>query len=280
MKAIANRSIILDSRIIHDEEKLRSHLNTILSDENGAKIISELAESRGLIAQGDIGNISKKKDALILFEKLLTNDVFFQNKKHQWNKKKDEDVWQIFFEENKWIFGYGLEYVFNAPIDKEKFEQVLKGSNFLEPGKRPDGILKTLGIAHFLNIVEIKTHKQPLISSQMYRDSNVWPASDHLTGAVSQCQQYVRSSTRNLHEVFELKDNQGNRTDEEIFCFNPKCFLIIGNMDEEFSDEHGKILNPDKLSCFEYFRKNLLIPEIITFDQLYYRAKNIIESNS
>ena len=280
LKSISNKSIILDSNIIQNEDELRAHLNTILADEKGLKIIAELATSRGLIAEGDIGNIENKRESLKIFEGLLYDDAFFQKKKKEWTKVKDEDVWQYFFESNKWIFGYGLEYVFNAPISKEKFEQTLSGSNFLEHGKRPDGILKTLGLTQFLNIIEIKTHKKDLLDDKLYRDSGVWRISQELAGAISQCQQYVRSSFRNLEEFFELKDKQGNRTNEEIYCFSPKCFLIIGSMSKDFVDDQGKVINPDKLSCFEYFRKNIFTPEIITFDQLYFRAKNIVEHNS
>lgn len=280
LKSITNRSIILDSSIVKNEEELRKHLVTILADENGLKIISELAASKGLIAEGDIGNISKKKESLELFKNLLFDDSFFAEKKKEWNKAKNEDVWQKFFEDNKWIFGYGLEYVFNAPISKEKFEQTIKGSNFTDSGKRPDGILKTLGMTQFLNIVEIKTHEKKLLNEEMYRTSKVWQISSELVGAVSQCQQYVRTSIRNLDEFFDIKDDKGNRTSEEVFSFSPKCFLIIGDMRKEFSDKDGRIQNPDKLSCFEYFRKNILIPEIITFDQLYFRAKNIIDQSS
>ncbi|MBU1085617.1 MAG: Shedu immune nuclease family protein [Candidatus Beckwithbacteria bacterium] len=279
LKSIANRSILLDSQIIHDEESLRAHLNTLLSDEKGLKMLAELATSKGIISEGDIGNISKKREALDIFKKLLSNNEFFALKKKEWGKSKDEDVWQKFFEDNKWIFGYGLEYVFNAPIDKNKFEQTLKGNNFLEFGKRPDGVLKTLGIVQFLNIVEIKTNKKPLMDENMYRSSQVWQPSSELSGAVSQSQQYIRASIKNLTELIELKDVDGNRTGKEIFVFNPKCFLIIGDMHNEFIDGEKRVLNPDKLACFEYYRKNLFTPEIITFDQLYFRAKNIIEGS-
>lgn len=279
LKSIANKSIILDSEIVKEPKKVKTYLDTIASDKMGMKLLGEVAESKGMLAEGDIGNLSKKKESLELFKQLLTNNETFSAKKTEWAKEKDEDVWQHFFEENKWIFGYGLDYVFNEPISERRLEQVLKGSTFLESGKRPDGILKTLGIIQFLNIVEIKTPQKPLMKTAAYRDQT-WPVSSELSSAVSQCQQYERASVQTLNEFFELKDEEGNRTSEEVFNFNPKCFLVIGNMSNEFSNEEGKILNPDKLSCFEYYRKNLLIPEIITFDQLYYRAKGIIEQSS
>lgn len=37
-------------------------------------------------------------------------------------------------------------------------------------------------------------------------------------------------------------------------------------------------VNEDKFSSFELFRRNLFNPEIITFDELYERAKHILNS--
>ncbi len=275
LNSINNRALVLDSNIVKDPSKLQNHLNTILADERGLAILSEVAKSKGLIFENDIGNIKRKREALELFAELLGNDSFFEEQKKDLEKNRDEGVWQSFFEKNKWIFGYGLEYIFNAPIKKEKYEQTLIGANFLSSGKRPDGILKTLGLTQFLNIVEIKTHKHNILENNEYR-AKAWRISSELSGAIAQCQQYVHNSMKNLQEYIELKDLKGNRINEEVFNFQPKCFLVIGNMHREFV-KNGKVLNPDRLSCFECFRKNLLSPQIITYDQLYYRAKYIIE---
>lgn len=278
LSSIGNGALVLDSTIIDNPEALKKHLNTIIADPKGMKILQEVAESKESISQGDIKNIGLKKEVVEMFRKLLDDSRFFKEKKEEWGKSKDEDVWQYFFEQNKWIFGYGLEYVFNAPINKEKFEKTLSGSSFNEPGKRPDGILKTKGAVQFLNIAEIKKHNSPLLEEREYRTS-VWAISGELAGAVSQCHQYIRTSSEKLEEVTELKERDGTRTGEEVFRFSPKCFLIIGSFEKEFIGEDGKVLNPDKLSNFEYFRKNTLNPEIITFDELYQRAKNIIEKH-
>ena len=42
-------------------------------------------------------------------------------------------------------------------------------------------------------------------------------------------------------------------------------------------EENG--INEDKFSSFELFRRNMVNPEIITFDELYERTKNIIVHN-
>ena len=45
----------------------------------------------------------------------------------------------------------------------------------------------------------------------------------------------------------------------------------------EFLTENG--INKDKLRSFELFRKNISSPEIITFDELYERARFIVLHN-
>jgi hypothetical protein len=59
-----------------------------------------------------------------------------------------------------------------------------------------------------------------------------------------------------------------------VFLYQPKAFLIIGSL-EQFKTEHG--INEDKYSSFELFRKHITNPEIITFDELFERARYIVE---
>jgi len=51
--------------------------------------------------------------------------------------------------------------------------------------------------------------------------------------------------------------------------------LLIGSL-EEFKGEHG--INEDKFSSFELFRRGMHNPEILTFDELFERAKHIIKN--
>ena len=54
--------------------------------------------------------------------------------------------------------------------------------------------------------------------------------------------------------------------------YNPKGFILIGNQSEFIKDEK---INEIKYSSFEMFRKNLKNIEILTYDELYQRAKFI-----
>lgn len=100
--------------------------------------------------------------------------------------------------------------------------------------------------------------------------------SDDLSGAVAQVQGTVASAVKELSDKLEIKDHQGNPTGERIFNYQPKSFLVIGDL-SEFMTEHG--VNEDKLRSFELYRRNIISPEIITFDELYERARFIVEYN-
>ena len=73
----------------------------------------------------------------------------------------------------------------------------------------------------------------------------------------------------------EIKDEFGSLTGEQLYLYSPKSFLLIGSL-QEFMEENG--INEDKFSSFELFRRNIINPEIITFDELYERAKNIVNN--
>lgn len=215
------------------------------------------------IGEQDLIAIGYRKKQLEIYRELLeSNDVA-------------ESDWQKFFEKNTWIFGYGLSYIFQTSLDDKKMEQVVKGYDFNNGGKRVDGLLKTAGIINSLCFVEIKTHKTILLSNNPYR-KGCWAVSAELSGAVAQIQNTVSLATKNIYDKIQIKDDKGNLTGEEIFNFHPKSFLIVGKLDE-FTNEYG--VNSDKYRSFELFRKNVFSPEIITFDELYERAKFIVSQH-
>jgi len=246
-----------------DDSNVRQYLN------NNPELIKSIVENE--IEENDLIALSYRKKQLEEFEKLLNNETYF-NKKVIGNQK--EAVWQNFFEKNTWIFGYGLSYIFQTSLDDKKIEQVVRGYDFNSSGKRVDGLLKTSGFINSLCFVEIKTHETKLLNVE-YRN-NCWNISKELSGAIAQIQNTVSLSTQNIHDKIQLEDNKGNPTGEEVFNFHPKSFLVVGKLDE-FKSEHG--VNSHKYRSFELFRKNIVSPEIITFDELYERAKYIVANS-
>lgn len=223
----------------------------------------------------DLINFGYRKKQLEIFDKLLSNSEFFNEFKTKLEEESgknvsEEQVWQKFFEKNTWILGYGLDYIFNSELDSKKLEQVTSGSNFNSGGKRTDALLKSLGAINSLCFCELKLSNEPLLKQvkNPYRGES-WQISDALAGAIAQVQRTVHKAVKDFSTKTEIKDKQDNLTGETLYFYNPKAFVLIGNLNEFMVD--GKI-NEIKFSSFEMFRKSLKNIEIITYDELYERA--------
>jgi hypothetical protein len=219
--------------------------------QNAADFIKQLATDNRI--QDDIFALGAKRTALKEFQDLMEQDA-------------KEQSWQNFFENNTWIFGFGLNYVF---LDKvgTKFEQVTTGYDYETKGKRADGLARTRAkISNFV-LIEIKTAKTKLLKHNEYRPG-VWQASQELSGAIAQCQKTSYEFTNKILKS-DLRDNDGYSSGEVIYNIQPKSYLVAGNL--------GEIANHDgKITSFELLRRNTGSPEIITFDELYYRAENLV----
>ena len=233
-----------------------------------ASIIQSQITTRDVIAFG------YRKRQLEIFDRLLNDANYFDKVMREKNLKR-EAVWQKFFETNPWIFGYGLGYIFLSNLNEQKLEQVVQGYSLNQHGKRIDAVMKTKGIISNLCFVEIKTNVTKLLEDRPYRPGCYAPSKD-LSGAVAQVQGSVADATKSLANKISVFDALGNQTGETIYNYQAKSFLVIGSLDE-FLGEFG--INEDKLRSFELFRKNIISPEIITFDELYERAKFIVEFN-
>ncbi len=253
----------------------------ILTKAQALKIISEHPEiSREIIeneiTKKDIVNLGYRKKQLDIFEKLLKDQHYFNKaRENLGTNKRDEDVWQSFFEINTWILGYGLDFVFNASLENTKLEQVVSGYSFNSSGKRIDALLKRKGLINSLCFVEIKTHKTALLKKVKvpYRTES-WAISEDVAGGLSQVQRTIQKSIENIKTKTQIKNNEGYLSGEEVFLYQPKSFLIIGTL-SEFKNEEG--INEDKFSSFELFRRNIVNPEVLTFDELFERAKFIVK---
>lgn len=231
---------------------------------------------RSEITKGDVIALGYRKKQLEVFSRLLSDRDYFNGLKLQKKCRGDESLWQMYFEKNQWVFGYGLNYVFVTGFEERKLEQIVRGADVLHKGKRVDALMKTIGAVSSLCFVEIKTHETPLLDSASYR-SGCWAVSRELAGAVAQVQGTVATAVRNLSETLRPVNVTGDPTGEEIFSFQPRAFLVIGSL-SEFVTEHG--VNSEKLRSFELYRRNLVGVDIFTFDELYERTQFIVEGNA
>ncbi|MER6209289.1 hypothetical protein [Streptomyces sp. NPDC001642] len=59
----------------------------------------------------------------------MTDQDLFERERERGLAAGPEAVWQGFFEENPWIFGYGLNLVAGEPLDDGKLERITTGAN-------------------------------------------------------------------------------------------------------------------------------------------------------
>lgn len=228
---------------------------------------------RAALTKQDVVAIGYRKAQLKVFEKLLTDPSYFDRVKAQ-KGCSDEALWQRFFEKNPWIFGYGLSYVYLSGLDQKKLEQVVSGYSAFQRGKRIDALLRSRGVISTLCFVEIKTHRTPLLGSSAYR-SGCWAPSRELAEGIAQVQGTVALATDSLRKLSGL-DESGNPIGEETYRYLPKSFLVVGNL-SAFVTENG--VNEERHRSFELLRRNTVSPEVITFDELYERARFIVQQH-
>lgn len=230
-------------------------MGLLLRSDRGASLLKKLANAPEL--QHDIYAVGAKRSALQSFEHMLSEPT-------------NEPTWQTFFETNPWVFGYGLTFVFLDKVNT-KLESNTSGSTFDRSGKRTDALLRTRAAVSQYVLVEIKRADTKLLQSHPYRPG-CWGVSAELSQAVTQVQKTVFEFSQS-HFRDTPKNAQGDNLDDAIYAIEPRSYLVVGDQ-SQIKD------NNDKISCFELYRKNIATPEIITFDELFERARFIVESLS
>ncbi|MEZ5236134.1 MAG: Shedu immune nuclease family protein [Acidimicrobiales bacterium] len=180
-----------------------------------------------------------------------------------------EKAWQKLLEENPWILGIGLAGQLLTSWDEARLEQTVVGRSFAGVGKRVDALLRTAGFVRSLVFAEIKHHETALLADE-YR-TGCWRPSPELAGAVVQIQQTVHLAARQIDDYMQDTTADGSLLGTGTFALRPRCFVIAGSLGQLAGVEGGPI--PGMVRSFELFRRNLVEPEVLTFDELLARAE-------
>jgi Domain of unknown function (DUF4263) len=202
-----------------------------LQGRDKAEILTAVKEYLGRgVTEQDLLMLSSRKDALIEFERMLEEPQFFAAQMAALNKKRPEDVWQTFFEENTWIFGYGLALVVCCGYTDNKLEVITTGANvFTGAGKRIDAAMRTRGFIQGLIFAEIKRHDTDLLDSDAYRPPDVFRPSKQLVGAVSQVQKTTLKAERKMEALHRQYSPDGNYQ-FEVSTVRPRQVVIVGHL--------------------------------------------------
>ena len=265
---INERRITLAEDDLPADDETKKKIKTFLLRKDGQQIIEEVLNS-GIITSTDIVNIGYRKKQLEIFKKLLEEDYLTEYKKEiiKNTQIKDELAWQYFFNENPWIFGYGLDYRFMGILQKE----------FSASGTEADGSGQVngdflIGDKKFTTFVELKKPDTLLFKNSTTR-SGAWKLSTDLMEAKSQILEQKASGQIKL-EKETIHDSDGNEIKQK--SYDSKVILILGNWDQIKNDVD--LVKQTKIKTFELFRRDSRNVEIITFDELFERAKFIVEN--
>jgi len=260
----ARRLKILDDQEL-DSDSIRS-VKTLLSKEGGAELVETLI-NEGFISSKDIVNTSFRKRGLQYFRNLKDDPKYWKiyAAENHISSYSEEKVWQFFFEKNEWIFGYGLDYRFQQILQREVHlsDQELDGSNAVIGDY-------LLGDKFFTTFIELKKPSTPLFANEKNR-SNSWRLSNELIDSVSQILEHKASG------LIRLESNQYiNGEPLKQKAYDSKVILIIGDWSEldKAASTHEKEI---KKKTFELFRRDSRNIEILTYDELFERAKFIVE---
>jgi hypothetical protein len=212
------------------------------------------AVSQGVsFSEADINELLQRKKRLAEFKAALDRRV------------ADENWWQKFFEDNKWIFGYGLEYVI---LRVEQPQAHVLGASVTGKDAQKADFLTSSGPAKFTVLVEIKTPETSLVRGKEPIRSRAWGLSTELTDALTQINANVEGWGNVGQDSPEnkqfMEDKNLRRT------VKPKGIVVAGMLSALEQDQA-------RLETFELFRKGIHGVEIITFDELHDRARYIVE---
>lgn len=237
LDSIANSNLLLDESIVSDPAKLKKLLITAMSDERGIDVIADLIKESPNLPISAIREMSKRENGVGMMEKLLNDNKHFRQYKETNNIKKDEQVWQRFFEDNSWILGSDIVRIAGARgIDEHNITDI--------PFQSFDG---------FMDIIELK-----LPTATMWTKNN--EPSQELVAAVMQCMRYIH--------VAEMRSNDKQKC-EELKCsiVKPRAILIYGRS-SNWDDTKFKILR--------ILNDGLSNITVMTYDQVLNRAKSIL----
>jgi len=266
LKSVTGRRLHLADDSLELTEETKKQIKTLLSSPEGLSVVEEIIKS-GAINSKDIINLGYRKEQLFVFNNLLTdkNAVAAYRSEHGINAPGDEAIWQYFFKENQWIFGYGLKYQFLSLITDQPH---YGGESVAGTGdQRGDYLMVTEADKRFTVLVEIKTPQTDLVGAEIR--SGIHRVGIALVDGVSQLQ--INCKTWET-EGSRTEANRELATQDSFYTHEPRAILVIGHTQQ--------LDNLNKRNSFEIFRVNLRSPEILTFDELYQRAKYIVEHSS
>lgn len=237
-------------------DRLDANLIASIKEMNGPERAKFLTALRGNLSNDEIDVLLGHRQALNEFKSNLLSDSC------------SEKGWQEFFDQNQWIFGYGLDYRVMKIFDRE----MAVGHGGTANREKPIVDFLTT-FTNFTALVEIKTPKTPIFHSGRRGRSGTYGFSAEFIDAVSQVLEQ-KAEWLSYGQSSGLFNREGSKQLQQR-TRDAKLILVIGNRNSIKNCENIRE-QEIKLDTFELFRRENRNIEILTFDELYERAEFIV----
>lgn len=213
---------------------------------------------RGSLTSEEVNILLGRRQALETFETHIKSAIW------------SESQWQEFFDQQQWVFGYGLDYRVMRPFGRE---MTVSSGGTDNRDKPVVDFLMTF--TDYTVLVEIKRPDTPIFRRSKGGRAGTWEFSPQFTNAVSQIleqkAEWLASAQGDGHY-----NKQGSRL--EARTRNAKSILVIGSH-TEFAGAGNPRESDIMRDTFELFRRENRNIDIITFDELLERARFITRSD-
>ena len=221
-----------------------------LSDDEQVAVLDVMVKNVKAIAETQPEKLVKLQSDI----ELATLDNLIARFEEMIKKKLFESDWQKFLNENPFI----LSLAFGYPIIKVQDQASVGGRKITGSGGKIADFLVKNSMTNNTAIIEIKKPQTKLLNKKPLRLGVYTPSSD-LFGSINQVLDQKYEFER---QIAQIKDNSGIY---DIETYSVHCCLIIGKMPSD----------KGRQKSFELCRRNSKNVEIITFDELLKKLKEL-----
>lgn len=221
-----------------------------LSDEDQNAVIGALSRHAESIAEDQPEKLAKLRGDI----ELVTLEALIKRYDEMLRQKLAEGRWQDFFNENPFI----LNMAFGYPVIKVRDQASVGGRKLSGDGEKITDFLVKNSLTNNTVIFEIKTPQTAILNKTPFREGVFTPSAD-LSGSINQA---LDQKYQFQKQIAQIKDNT-RLYDIESYAVH--CCLVIGTTPE----------GDDQKKSFELFRRNSKDVEIVTFDELLEKLKQL-----
>jgi hypothetical protein len=221
-----------------------------LSAKDQTAVIGALSNHAASIAEDQPEKLAKLHSDI----ELVTLEALIKRYEEMLGKKLVEGRWQEFFNENPFI----LNMAFGYPVIKVRDQASVGGRKLSGDGEKITDFLVKNSLTNNTAIFEIKTPQTAILNKKPFREGVFTPSAD-LSGSINQA---LDQKYQFQKQIAQIKDNT-RLYDIESYAVH--CCLVVGRTPE----------GDDQKKSFELFRRNSKDVEIVTFDELVEKLKQL-----